>query len=281
MKKRLIKLLIAINRFIPKHKVNHRVLVFCDMGIGDLVMLMPTLRELHACGFELVFHTTKPVIKTILQTHLPWKDYFKEPRCTYGWSLCNFHTVYYREILCIMRNRIPNRVAHDHYLYYRFFNKCVPFNKYSAIHKQPVQNMLLCEPFNVKPTVPKLFFYTYPPAHTGAIVIQAFSYTDPRKECMDWMKIAFEYPRDVVIFIGHKNEDHQFLPGINLIGQLNILETAGIIKAAKHFYCLESGLAHIAAAVGTPTTVYYRRSITREHCLHRNLKHMTYIGIDG
>ena len=279
MKKVISKLLVPINRLIPKHGVNHRVLVFCDMGIGDLVMLLPTLSELHECGFELVYHTTKPVIKTILQSHLPWKDYFREPRCSYGWSLNNFHTVYYREILCIMRNRIPNRVAHKHYLYSAFFNKNIAFAKNSTMW-QPLQNMQLCDQFGVAVVEPKLFFYTYPPIHTGAIVIQPFSYTDARKECMDWQTIANEHPKDMVVVIGHKKEYREMPVNVfNMIGELNIFEAAGLIKAAKHFYSLESGLAHIAAAVGANTTVYYKKSITREHCLHRHLKHMEYIEI--
>lgn len=268
LKKILIEILIFINHFIPKQKVNNRVLIFCNMGIGDLVMLMSVIKILIEHNYDVTALTKRSVNREILSYH--FKGIKLDLNGIYGWSINNFHTVYWKEILTIFRYRIPNRVAHEHYIYSKFFNRLIKFDFYVY---QPDMNLLLLKQLGIK-ELESLYFKKPLKEY---VLIQPFSYTDRRKECMPINEILSK--NENIIVIGHKSEYKDLLGVINMIGKTDIIHTSELIALAKHFYCLESGLAHIAAAIGTPTTVYYRKGISKEHALHRQLKHMTYVEI--
>lgn len=278
MKKLLIKLIILINRFIPKHKVNNRILVFSPPGIGDVIMFMPVLKILLEAGFDITVLTNKKSNREILLHNFEGLKF--EKTGIYGWSLNNFHTVYYMEILTILRERIPNRVAHEHYLYEKFFNKRVYFTFKAG---QVTQNLMLQTPFTGKFKREEMFFNVPVKTMKPYILIQPRSHTDKRKECFNEWSIILKHQAMPIVLIGSIEEmspmDEYPKHVTNLIGRTSIIQAASLIKNCNHFYCLESGLSHIAAAVGTQTTVYYKKSVSREDALHRNLKHMNYVEI--
>jgi heptosyltransferase-3 len=70
---------------------------------------------------------------------------------------------------------------------------------------------------------------------------------------------------DAVILLGERSEqaacqhikDHLPLPGINLAGKTTLLQAAAVLSRTKLFVGNDSGLGHIAAAMGTPTVTLF------------------------
>lgn len=280
--------IITLNRFIPKHWTNNRVLVFCDMGIGDLVMFMPTIKALHDNGYNLTFDVTRQPQSDILLKHFPCSSHIVKG--VYGYSLNNFHTIRNKAILKIMRLRIPNRVGHAYNKYSKFFNHPAYFSMGDSID-QIEKNYLLYAPFGSMQKV-KLFFDVQPyhEPMKDYLLVQPFSSTNSKKNRTDreWIHDILNSGFENVLFIGCEREIidiDRLCHQVRTIGKLkhvayqvslNIFEAAYCIKNARQFYCLDSGLSHIAAALGTPTVVYYKRSITPSHVIHKSIKTITY-----
>jgi ADP-heptose:LPS heptosyltransferase len=278
-------LLILLNWLMPKHRTNKRVLIYADLGIGDLVMFMPTISVLREYGFELTFYVTRTTCKDILKRHFP--ECSQEITGTYGWSLNNFHGTYHKWYFWkLLFLRIPRRVGHAWNKWAKFFNYPVHFELNGW--RETEKNIELVYQF-VPPEIPvvKEMFFEVDEVSLPCddyLLIQPCSSTDPRKNIgLDkWIDIISCEDIMDIILIGNSIEGCQCRPIRNYFNSfvriwifdcLTIFEAAYVIKNATKFLCLESGLAHIASALGTPTEVYYKE-ISNPHAFHNNVKYI-------
>ncbi len=243
-------LIIFINYIIPKHKNEmKRGIVFCDMGIGNFVFLMPIIKALSK-KFEITLVAEKPEIIAIIDAHF---ECSRKISGKYDFSINNYFVLQRKNILKILKLRIPLRIGQVNKKdkFYRFFNKHIPFDE---INYELYQNYKLIDFLGVEKE--RLFFEINKYIHDKPyFVVQPRSYTDKGKNT-DLRELIEKLLKAAdVILIGHDRENVD-LPGINLIGKTTILDAAGIIKGCMHFYCLESGLSHIAIAMKIPTTIF-------------------------
>jgi hypothetical protein len=79
-----------------------------------------------------------------------------------------------------------------------------------------------------------------------------------RKLWHGWERLAEELPGKCV-FVGarHDSRDYMSDVGLNLCGKVPLREALGWIKHARGAVGIDCGLAHAAAALGTPTIVLY------------------------
>ncbi len=269
---RILELTIAysiniINIFIPKHKNKmKRGLIFCDMGIGNFILMMPIIKSLTR-KYELTLYAEKKEIDDIINNHFNCN---REIIGIYDFCINNSFTMQKKNILKILKLRIPLRIGHifKNNKFNLFFNKRIPFDE---CNYELDQNYNLVSFMDIKRE--NLFFEVNEYKHLRPyFAVQPSSYTEQRKNT-DLRNLIIELLKDSdVILIGHEKEKVD-MPGINMIGKTNIMEAAAIIKGSKHFYCLESGLSHIAVAINVPTTVYIAKE-TPKRVLHKEVQYI-------
>jgi len=281
---------ILLNRILPFNKPSKRGLIFANMGMGDLIMFMPTIKEILHLGYDVDFYVKRHPQKEILEKHFP--ECSTTVSGKYGWVMVNYHNIYKKEyIFKILKLRIPMRIGHKFGKWDKFFTHHASLNL--EINKQVDENLNLAYQLHV-PELPysnKLFFKTEKivlvpdMTYEDYIAIAPFCSTDKRKEIINLIPInKLSMP---VILLGNDSEhaDCELIrpkfnfKTYNLAGILNIFQTAYIIKNASLFISHEGGLAHIAAAVNTKSKIYYFDDISEKHAMHTHLDHMSYISL--
>jgi heptosyltransferase II len=276
------------NKLIVKQKVNNRMLIFAEMGIGDLLMFMPTIQEVLKLRFEITFYVERSVQKEILKKHFPQCSF--EISGKYGWCLMNFQTIRKKEyIIKVVKLRIPNRVGHSFGKWASFFNLPVAFDINRG--NQVLNNLELLTQFNVPfySLSDKIFIETEKIGlpFEKYICIAPFLYTDPRKRVNCYDSIIEKGENIVLLGSIEEFEPCQTMCEkaperiVNMAGKTSIFQAAYIIKNADHFYSHEGGLGHVAAAMETPSTIYYYSYISKEHVFHRGYPNMNYVEISN
>jgi ADP-heptose:LPS heptosyltransferase len=232
------------------------------MGIGDLIMFMPVINALISKRFNITAKCTRQINLSILHVIYPDIDiYNKKKSNNFGICILNFQTTFRGNILTVMRERIPIRIGHVWHRnkYSKLFNYPVIFNQFDKeyivndclIHHLFTWGELYLESFlTIKPNLKLPDKYT---------VLQPYSATDSRKNCDDIFDFL-QTSDKLVVLVGSKHEAHfkvHYKHLLDFRGELNIFETAYLIKNAETFYSLESGLAHVAHAVGQMNTIVY------------------------
>lgn len=265
--KSLAYIIIITNLLLPKHKNRmKRGLIFCDMGIGNFVLLMPVIKSLSK-KFELTLAAEKKEIKEIIANHF---NCSQEINGRYDFSINNAFVMQKKNILRLLKLRVPLRIGHVHKnnKFNFFFNKRIPFDEFNY---ELNQNHNLVRFLDVDRE--NLFFNVNKYNHSKPYyAVQPRSHTVREKNTNLGNLIENLLKKSDVILIGHEKEMTK-LPGINMIGKTSIMEAAAIIKGSKHFYGLESGLSHIAVALNVPTTVYIVKEPPKR-ILHKEVEYI-------
>lgn len=296
------KFLILLNKIIPKVKGDpNKILLYCDMGLGDLVMFLPTIQALLDKGYELTFRCMRPCCIEVLKGMYPqcnfieniihpkvaqipyWLAlYLNNRRNRHGVAIVPMYSSGWFSSLELFIMRIPRVIGHTwRKKWIGFYTDRIEFfeNQYQVDAYLDLLKPLIKGRINKE-----LFFKTeccgIPEDY---VLIQPFSLSDTRKNCIDFEKIIEE--NDNVVLIGNKREICIALQkswGKKCKYYItNIFQAAFLIKNAKHFYSLESGLSNIAAAVKTPTTIFYNGNERIHHprAIHRKLKYIKYVKV--
>ena len=290
----------VLNRLYPKAKGDpNKILLYCDMGLGDLVMFLPTVQSLLNNGYELTFRCMRPSCVEVLkgmypqcnfidntirfkvgQIPYPLALYLNNRKGRHGLAIVPMYCCGYSSLELFFL-RIPRTVGHDwRKKWSGFYTDTVKFHE----NEYQVDSYLnLLKPLT-DDVVREMFFKTEKfEIPDDYVLVQPFSMSDPRKNFMDFGKIAEENAN--VVLVGSKKEIDVALrkPWGKKCKHYttNVFQAAYLIKNAKHFYSLETGLSHIGAALKTPTTIYTSDDERTHHprTVHHGLRYVTYVKV--
>ncbi|MFA5349238.1 MAG: glycosyltransferase family 9 protein [Candidatus Paceibacterota bacterium] len=298
------QLLCLRSKIQPKNLANNPMLIFADLGLGDLLMFLPTIKAIYERGAwdTIYFRTERAEAIEVLKGIFP-RARFITPyenkngnarfigyerallQYKFGIAVVNFHQAYKSNILPMVKLRIPITIGHSW-----------PENKYHSIWTDPVEynkeyyqvaeNLKLLIPLGLyeKHKESKMFFHTQPfkIPYEKYVLIQPASSTVREKNCWD----VEAYVRNIngpIIFTGNAeeariatnimcNNPHSTI--FNYCGKLNIFQTAYLIKKSSQFLCNEGGLAHLASALNVRADVFVNTKIKREQIYHKNLNYI-------
>lgn len=273
MKSFIYKLAIFLNRILPKHH-NRQMVIFTDMGLGDLIMFMPTVQIFYE-SFPINFYGKRNL--DVLKHNFPLASVNKHGR--YGMLLANVHCQYQPlNIIKILLVRSSVRIGHDYGKARGIFNYLASFDYWKY---RPQQNMNLAYAF-FKPELPfddRLFFNAKKIA--PYTVIKTKSITRPDKDVI--FDINPNIITRLIIFLGLPGEyDRELAQRLierghhitDKTGRTSIIEAADLINGAYECIFNDCGLAHIASALNVKTTVYYREGITQAFAMHKNINYI-------
>lgn len=169
------RIIIFIAKFIPKHKgINPKKgIIFCDLGIGDMIMFMPVIKALLDNGYDLTAKCERAEIIEILKGHFPELEFISPykyegnkrrfiglnkslKRYEFAFCVVNFHSAYKHVIKQIIQIRIPRTIGHS-WKENKFESFWTDPIKFDVKGYEPYENLNLLKAFGINPD-----YYKYP-----------------------------------------------------------------------------------------------------------------------
>lgn len=215
-----------------------RILTFADMGIGNFIFYLPVLRALAKEDLTVICPNEQ--LRAILDYNIKAKY---EIQGKFDVSVNNFLSQDKRHLTKIWE--IPKRIGHKAWWRDRswIFTDKVPMDRDKS---EEYYNCKLLEPLGIKPIFKPL---RVPDFNTPQYDIIISKHSSELKK--DW-----EYWGDLKLFLKLK------YPGITIkildSNEIPLIVVCDILRKCKLFIGNDSGLAKIAANLGTPTIQIFR-----------------------
>jgi ADP-heptose:LPS heptosyltransferase len=240
--------------YLPKENGKEgNTLVFMDMGIGNAVWMIPTLRGLK----NLYIDCPNKELREILHENIDFKDYDENE--TYTHCIANFLVQRNQEIYKIIKHRIPNRIGHDSRKKYRWvFNTLIDFS--GQVHELHSNENLtgILDICGIKLPKSGKKYKHYD------ILIQAHSSFDSRKNYPHYRELIKKLKGYKIGMIGSKREFDTvqwIVEGLgvdNLCGKYTLAETCRLMSYAKLVIGNDGGLVKLADQIGVDTIQVFR-----------------------
>jgi len=261
---RLFILTLAYFRFKTAKEKGNNALIFCNnMGIGNFIEYLPTLKiliEKHQCDII----TNNPEIKWLCREVLG-KGVFDKPYFShYDYVYCNFLNQTKANIKEIIQLNIPNRIGHDY----------KPQNKWAGIFNltfpcddndnETEFNLMLALRFYFDGK----FEHKFNNKKGDYIAIQCGATVDREREYPHMgLLIRALTERNKVILVGtyeERNRYNHLVPAEDVTFE----ETCHQIQSARLYIGCDAGLTHVAWMCKTPSIVIWNKTESLNRCMH-------------
>lgn len=246
--------------YFAKDKGTNYAVIFCDMGIGNFIMMVPFIRRLTPL-FNLTFVTSSNEIRYLIN-ELFKKDTVRlsDLKGHYDYCFCSALCQNKATIKKIIQLNIKHRYGQN----YKGLNKWKAiFSKtnYCSINTPELQNnMLMFRRTSVKYDL----FHSFNGRKENYVVIQAHSSYEPSRNYEHYKEIINEISKTHLIYlVGNVNEyeycDSYHITNkvINTCGIISFKAVCHLIQAAKLYIGNDSGLAHVSVMCQTTTFILW------------------------
>lgn len=254
----------AINLFKRK-QTGRECLVFCNMGIGNFVMMIPAINALQG-RYNLTFTTeSQPIIHLIRMLYKTEPKRLKHIHGKFDFCVCNFMNQNRRNVFKILQLRIPYRIGQN----------CKGFNKWAMFFNQSVK--VDSETYEIVSNLNMIGHASHMKKIKNKcignyIVIQADSSFDRSKNYSNYMQVIKELSNKYRIYLLGNSDERILLEKYCINDNIQIKNTAyfphafDIIKNARLFIGNDSGLGHIAYLCQTPSIIVWMKTESINRC---------------
>ncbi len=251
----------ANENVLLKEKAPASILVVMEQGIGNLVMLTPALRAIrcHLPNVHLAVLGREPAVQVIRGWSVVDKVFTSLPSESFDLIL---FSIWSQNIVAHWGEQLKNLAKQV------YFAPAPNFNVHeSDLHMQMAWHL------GYEGPAPAPFCMSVETAFDLPQKDRVIGIADTALDLQGWERKRWpHYPRlaeklieegYAVVLIGGQSEAKKFRPEEwprqvqNFMGRLNLQETASLIERCDVVVANDSGPAHVAAALGTPTLVLF------------------------
>jgi ADP-heptose:LPS heptosyltransferase len=243
--------------------IGNNVLIFADMGIGNLVWYYPFLKSIES--FDLTIASNNSEIIELLKFNIPTANVLKYneiPDKKYDVVVANFLCQKNLEVYEIIKRKIPCRIGHAfarRLKYAWLFNHSFDMD---LDRHETVSNLDLLIPFNVNKNYSFIKLPEREIHDSYDIVIQPHSSFAAIKDWQGYVELYKHLNDYKIAFVGSKKEKEfisTFFPkAINLAGKYDLIGTTHIIKNSKLTVGNDGGLTKITDGIGGKAIQIFR-----------------------
>jgi hypothetical protein len=252
------------SKLVMPDKIDERTLAFANMGIGNIMWFLPTLKII-GCSTKLDVVCDKPGLKDLLEYNINCSviSFNQIKDIGYKTSVNNFLCQSTEEVKKIISLRIPNRIGHvwkERLKYSWLFN--IPYPTDDSVHEMTSNlNLWNSSPYEFVLELPA----TEKVLPKYDILFQVHSFNEPEKDYPNYSEVINLLDKSYSIaFIGGKEEwgEANKLASkyhlSNYCGKLTFIEALHLIKNSRMIIGNDGGLLKCADMMAAPAIQIFR-----------------------